>query len=244
MAAENDNGTLPALQGEDGKYTMEELEANKVIMQIEQMATEIVRDRVLTQKLAAEARAAKMQADHLAREEENELASFDRHHVYTFVGEVNAKSADLAMMVLEKWHNRDPECDITFIITSPGGDVIAGFALYDYMMWLRRHGHKLITVARGVAASMAGILLQAGEERLTDPNAQFLIHEISGELGGRLSDIGDTKTFFDRLDARGMAILAERSTLTQRQIKGKMSRKDWWLDAEEAVKYGFVDRID
>jgi len=226
------------------QYSLEHLTRARILMEIQQMDIEMMRDQILSRKLLAEAETAEMQARHLARTEKDELASFDNHHVFTFVGEVNVKTADVAIAVLEKWHYREPECDITFVIQSPGGDVIAGFALYDYMMWLRRHGHRITTVARGIAASMAGIILQAGDERFMDPNAQMLIHELSGEIGGRLSDIGDTHTMFEKLDARGTAILAERSTLTARQIKSKMSRKDWWLSSDEAVKLGFADRVD
>ena len=101
-----------------------------------------------------------------------------------------------------------------------------------------------MTRASGLVASMATIILQAGDERVADANAQLLIHELSGGAKGKISDILDDAEYSKKLNDRLMGILAERSTLSARQIYTRANRKEWWLDADEALKLGFVDRVE
>jgi ATP-dependent Clp protease protease subunit len=94
-----------------------------------------------------------------------------------------------------------------------------------------------------MAASMGGILLQAGSHRVLAPNAYMLIHEVSSLAWGGASELEDEVAFVKRLQDRILDILAERSTMTRQQIARKWKRKDWWLDAPEALRLGFVDEI-
>jgi ATP-dependent protease ClpP protease subunit len=71
----------------------------------------------------------------------------------------------------------------------------------------------------------------------------MLIHEISSIGIGKMSELEDEIKFLKRLQERCLEILADRSNLSKQQIKTRWTRKDWWLDAEETVKYGFADRI-
>lgn len=146
--------------------------------------------------------------------------------------------------MLEHYGRRDPGEPIEIVINSPGGSVMDGLSIYDTVQRLRRKGHRVVTRGTGLVASMATIMLQAGDERIADANVQILVHEVSSFTGGKVSGIQDEAKFLERLNDRLLGILAERSTLTKRQIKARSSRKEWWIDAEEALKLGFVDRVE
>ncbi len=172
------------------------------------------------------------------------LASDEKHRVYRFLGSVTAASAKEAVGKLALWSRLDPGCDISIIIDSPGGDIIAGFHLYDEIQALRGRGHKVTTKSRGMAASMGGVLLQAGDERVMGAQASMLIHEAQFGAIGSFGEIEDQVEFVKKLQDRILGILAERSTLTKRQIKTRWTRKNWWLMADEALELGFIDRIE
>lgn len=179
----------------------------------------------------------------------NQLAQLDREaslnqaQIFQFFEPVTGGTVEHAIGMLGLWSRRSPGSDITVVLNSPGGGVTAGLALYDFIGELKAKGHQVTTETRGYAASMGGVLLQAGHERVIGPNAYLMIHEVS-DLGiGKLSELKDQVEFAERLQERLLDILAERSTMTKQAIRRKWKRKDWWLDAEEAVKHGFADRI-
>lgn len=175
--------------------------------------------------------------------DKSDRAYAGRHRIYNFFGAVDDTSVRSCMYDLGLWTRRDPGEDITIVFNSPGGNVFEGLALFDYIKELQSRGTTFTTVAAGMAASMGGILLQAGDHRLMHPNAFMLIHEVSSMSWGTSSEMKDEVKLMDRLQDRTLNILAERSTLTKRQIKNKWERKDWWLDAQEALKLGFVDEV-
>jgi ATP-dependent Clp endopeptidase proteolytic subunit ClpP len=146
--------------------------------------------------------------------------------------------------MLEHWERRDPGEPITIRINSPGGSVLDGFALLDTILRLRRKGHKVTTHGIGMIASMATILMQAGDERVLDHNAWFMIHEVSAGVQGKASEMEDQMKFTMKLQERLLDILAERSTLSKTQIKKRWKKTDDWMSAEEALKLGFVDRVE
>lgn len=146
--------------------------------------------------------------------------------------------------MLEHWERRDPGEPITIRINSPGGSVLDGFALLDTILRLRRKGHKVTTHGLGMVASMATILMQAGDERVLDKNAWFMIHEVSAGTSGKASDMEDELRFVKKLQDRLLDILSERSTLSKTQIKRRWTKKDDWMSADEALALGFVDRVE
>lgn len=152
-------------------------------------------------------------------------------------------SVEQAIDSVNHWRRGEPECDITIQINSPGGYFFAGFALYDVLKEAIAEGHHVRTVAYGYAASMGGILLQAGVTRQMAPNAYLMIHEVSSGVIGKMSEIADEADLSKRLNNQALDILAARSTLTVAQLKNKTMRKDWWLSADEALKFGFIDSI-
>lgn len=213
-----------------------ELEEAKLEAEIRQLNAE-------TAKNNAEAAAAEFIAAKLEREDLYERAAADQAGHYSFIGAVTNDSVKSCMRELAVWSRREPECNITILFNSPGGSVTDGLALYDFLDELKFQGHKITTVARGMAASMGGVLLQAGQERVIGRNAHVLIHEVSSMNIGKTSEMEDELKFVLRLQERLLDILAERSSLTKTQIKTRWKRKDWWLSSEECVELGFADRI-
>lgn len=163
---------------------------------------------------------------------------------FAFVGPVCEDTVHRLIDKLEIWSETHPGGAITLTINSQGGSVIDGFALYDYLQALKARGHKLTTVGVGMCASMGGVLLQAGDERIVGPRCWLLIHEVQGITAGSFSQMEDDMKFNERLQAQALDILAERSLLTRKQIQNRWKRKDWWLDAADSLKGGFVDKIE
>ena len=147
---------------------------------------------------------------------------------------------------LEHWGRRDPGEPITININSPGGSVTHGLALFDAIQRLRRDGHFITVRGSGLVASMASVLLQAGDERVMDKRAKLLIHEGSTSLRGDMTagEMEDVQFFGKVLRDDILDIYVERSNMTRRQIETKWKRRDWLLTADEALKYGFVDRVE
>lgn len=196
-----------------------------------------------TRKAEAEADEAWINTQTARRVYHNRQAALYESKIYHFFGTVTGSSVAHCIDTITQWDRLDPEADMKIVFNSPGGSVIDGLALYDVIVGLRAKGHKIVVEAQGMAASMGGVLLQAGDERTIGANAHVLIHEVSTGAIGKFSEIEDEVAFAKKLQERLVGILAERSTLTAAQIKKRWLRKDWWLSADEAVKFGFADRI-
>ena len=210
-------------------------------------------------KLAAETREALAKAAYsellLAREqrkEADELAKDAHHHRYVFNSAVSEASVNACIVALTAWSRQDPECDIEIVFNSPGGSVVDGMALFDFIQLLRRSGHKVTTVALGMAASMAGILLQAGDVRAIGAQSWLMIHEASFGASGKTGEVEDRVEWVKRVQERILDIFADRckgagATATKRlsrtQIKNRWHRKDFWVSSDEALAFGLVDEI-
>ncbi len=123
-------------------------------------------------------------------------------------------------------------------------------ALFDCIQELRRKGHFITTRALGMAASMAGILLQAGDKRVISREAYLLIHEISAGAVGKIGEMEDDMIFLNKIQGRILDIFATRcqatkapNKLTRQRLANGWKRKDWWLDSAECLKYGLVDEV-
>lgn len=104
-------------------------------------------------------------------------------------------------------------------------------------------GHHLTTRTVGMAASMGGVLLQAGDWRVMAPESFLLVHEIAAGAVGKIGEIEDEMKLLQKMSERILAIYASRSTLTAKAIATKWKRTDWWLNATEALELGLVDEI-
>lgn len=191
----------------------------------------------------AQAEQAEVLAAGARRAEAEELARNKYHHLYPFNAEVDDQSVIRCIERLSYWSRTEPGCDIEIVFNSPGGSVTDGLALYDFIQELRRQGHNITTHTRGYAASMAGILLQAGDVRVMGKEAWVLIHEVSFSAIGKIGEVEDTTEWVKKIQKRIVAIFAERSKLTARQIERRWKRKDWWLSSDECKKLGLVDEV-
>jgi len=137
--------------------------------------------------------------------------------------------------------NEDPKKDITLYIHSPGGHVTAGLAIYDTMQYIKP---DVSTVCLGMAASMAALLLAGGTKgkRFVLPNAEVMIHQPLGGIEGQASDIRIHADHIIKTKDRLNIILAKHTGQKLDKIE-KDTDRDNFLSAEEAVKYGLVDKI-
>jgi ATP-dependent protease ClpP protease subunit len=174
--------------------------------------------------------------------------SDEHHHVYRFSEAVSEKSVAACMATLARWHRDDPEGKFEIIFNSPGGSVIAGMALFDEIKRLSLRGggsHEITTGVAGYAASMAGILLQAGDIRWMGAESYLLIHEISAGTGGKIGDLTDAVEFYKAICARVVGIFVERADgkCSKAKFEKSWTRTDWWLLSDEALRLGFVDAV-
>lgn len=172
-----------------------------------------------------------------------DMADRETRGMFHLSGSIDTHLANRLANDLDAYCHMNPGGDVEIHIHSPGGSVFSGFAIYDRLMQARAQGHHVYTIAYGYAASMAGILLQAGTTRIMSRDAYLMIHEVSTVAIGKVSELTDETKLVNRLQDRSFEKLAERSKLSAKQIRGKCSRKDWWLDAEEALANGFIDEI-
>ncbi|HEY9778396.1 MAG TPA: Clp protease ClpP [Planktothrix sp.] len=171
-------------------------------------------------------------------------ASDLEHGEYMFHDGVDWETVRVGIQKLNELSRRHPGKPLTVVINSPGGSVIAGLALYDHIRDLSKRGHKMTVKVRGYAASMGGILLQAGDHRVVGPEALVLIHEVSSGAIGKVSEMQDRVNFSKLLWDKLAVILSKRSKMSAQEIKEKAFKFDWWLTAEEAIELGFADEID
>jgi len=142
------------------------------------------------------------------------------------------------MLYLE---TQDPEKDIYLYINSPGGQVTAGLAIYDTMQYIKP---PVVTVGLGMAASMAAVLLASGHpgKRLILPHSRVMIHQPWGGVQGQATDIEIEAREVSRLKKMLNEILARHTGQPLKKIERDTDR-NFYMSAEEALKYGIVDRI-
>lgn len=205
-------------------------------------------------KFEAEARTAELARDKAEREERERRAQDANNYVYNFNSEVSETSVKNCMNVLSQWSRLEPGCDMTIRLNSPGGSVIDGMALYDHLVWLRGQGHDITIEVRGMAASMAGILLQAATHRVVGKEAWVLIHRASFGAIGKSFEVEDRVEWIKRIEARIIDIFVKRADeaaavgtasapLTKAKIQKNWDRKDWWLTSDECIRLGVADAV-
>ena len=224
-----------------------EAEARKLAAETEKAASEAL-------VAGALAETARINADKAAEIEAERKADNWFQRIYVFDSPVGDNSVSKVIERLDVWRRLDPGCTVTIRFCSPGGDVISGMYLYDYLLGLRSAGHRVTTEAYGYAASMAGILLQAGDVRRIGRKSYILIHEISFGAYGKIGVVEDEVAFVKKIGDRVLDIFAagakkakEAGTaskaLSRDQFKKRWTRKDWWLSSDEALKFGVVDEV-
>lgn len=208
-----------------------------------QAATDRLRAELELEQSRLAVAKARLELADLKRTHDEATAAATHARVYFLSRGITKKSVTDTIDTLGLWSRRDPEAEMRLVINTPGGEVVHGLALYDFLEELKALGHRLTTVAIGWAASFGAILLQAGDQRLIGRNASVLLHELSVGVWGTLTSIEDRIEFDRSLQQRLLTILASRSTLSVEEIAARWSRKDWWLTAEEVVALGLADAI-
>ena len=135
----------------------------------------------------------------------------------------------------------DPDKDINLYINSPGGSVSAGLAIYDTMQYIKC---EVSTICIGLAASMGAFLLAAGAKgkRKALPNAEIMIHQVSGGAHGQATDINIQAEQILKLKKRLNEILSERTGQSVARVTQDTER-DNYMSAEEARAYGLIDEV-
>lgn len=203
------------------------------------------------QTLLAESEAHRQQArnfelknEGLERELKQLNALSENFNEYMFYNPVVEQTTLRAMVEMGMWSRQRPNEPMTVTFNSPGGYVTDGFTLFDFLRDLASKGHPITTKCMGIAASMGAILMQAGDERVMTPNAFLMIHEVSGGGEGKVSELEEITAVTKQFQKRGLKILAERSTMTEAAIAKRWRKRDWYMSADEALKAGFIDRIE
>ena len=159
-----------------------------------------------------------------------------------FLGEeVNEHTANVVVAQLLHLANEDPTKDIQLYINSPGGSVYDGLAIYDTMQYIKP---DVQTIGIGLQASMGAFLLSSGAKgkRFVLPNSRVMIHQPSSGTQGKVTDQEITLREALALKQKLAEMLAKNTGQKLAKVKADMER-DFWMSAEEAVKYGVADAV-
>jgi ATP-dependent Clp protease protease subunit len=158
--------------------------------------------------------------------------------LWGIVDDRSAKDITARLMFLDAV---DPGKEIKFYINSPGGVVTSGMVIYDTMQMIKS---PVSTICMGMAASMGSILLSGGEKgkRFIFPHGEVMIHQPSGGGQGTSADLEIMAEQIKKIKELGARILADNCGQTFEKVMKDFDR-DYWMGAEESVKYGIVDGI-
>lgn len=226
------------------------VETNKAILEYRSKVEEEIEDRV-DRELDREQQRLKIERERIETERvrafHNRDYDYFRHGqgIFTLYDDVSEYSVKQVMADVLVWHNSaQPGEPLQLNINSYGGSVTDGFALYDTLRHIAEEGgRKIKTVSLGITASMGGILLQAGDERVMTPSSVMLIHEISYGTRGNVSSHQDMQEFANIISNRIADVFVPRSNMNREDFLKAFSRRDWWLSPQECIEYGFIDRI-
>ncbi|MGB0090585.1 MAG: ATP-dependent Clp endopeptidase proteolytic subunit ClpP [Planifilum fulgidum] len=154
---------------------------------------------------------------------------------------INDQVANLVVAQLLFLAAEDPNKDIYLYINSPGGSISAGMAIYDTMQHVKP---DVQTICVGLAASMGAFLLSAGAKgkRFALPNSEVMIHQPLGGAEGQATDIEIRAKRILRLRDRLNRLLSEHTGQPLEKIE-KDTDRDYFMTAEEAKKYGIIDKV-
>lgn len=159
-----------------------------------------------------------------------------------FLGtQIDDYSASVVQAQLLYLDSAEPGKDISIYINSPGGTVYAGYGIYDTMQFI---SSDVVTICTGMAASMAAVLLVAGTKgkRSALCHSRVMIHQPLGGAQGQASDIEITAREILKIKKEIYTIIAEHSGQSYEQVL-KDGDRDFWMNTEEALAYGMIDRI-
>jgi ATP-dependent Clp protease protease subunit len=137
--------------------------------------------------------------------------------------------------------SQNKEKDIKLYINSPGGSVTAGMAVYDTMQYIKP---DVVTICIGMAGSMGAVLLSAGArgKRFALPNSEVMLHQVMGGAEGQASDVKIRAEHILKIKDKLNKILAKHTKQPLAKIE-KDTDRDFFMSADEALKYGVIDKI-
>ena len=156
-------------------------------------------------------------------------------------GPISDATANTVIAQLLFLQHEDPKKDIYLYVNSPGGSVTATLAMYDTIKHIKP---DVSTICVGVAASGAAVILAAGTKgkRFALPNAEVMIHQVMGGAEGQATEIEITARHMIKIKDRLNKILSDATGQTIKKIEADSDR-DFYMDAEEAKKYGMIDAV-
>ncbi|MFA6531890.1 MAG: ATP-dependent Clp endopeptidase proteolytic subunit ClpP [Patescibacteria group bacterium] len=156
-------------------------------------------------------------------------------------GAIDDAVANVVIAQLLFLEAEDPDKDIQMYINSPGGEVYSGMAIFDTMQYIKP---QVSTICVGLAASMASFLLAAGAEnkRFSLPNSRILIHQPMGGVQGQAADIKIQAEEILKIREEMNKILAKTTGQPLEKIE-KDTDRDFYMNPEEAKKYGLIDKV-
>ena len=155
---------------------------------------------------------------------------------------IDSEEADKIIDQLLKLDTMKSNKDITLYINSPGGSVSDGMAIYDTMQMIKS---DIKTICVGRCSSMAAVLLSGGTKgkRFITPNSEIMIHEVSSFNMGKIGELKINYEHYNTMNERIIKLLADNTGKTIKQIRKDIQLKDRWFNAEEALRYGLIDKI-
>lgn len=164
-----------------------------------------------------------------------------KENVIFLGGPIDDDTANIIIAQLLFLQSEDPKKDISLYINSPGGSVSSAMAILDTMNHIK---NDVATYCVGMAASGAAVLLSAGKKgkRHALPNAEIMIHQPMGGAQGQATDIEITAKQILKIREKLNRILSENTGKPLEQVQKDVDR-DYYMDAEEAKKYGVIDRV-
>jgi ATP-dependent protease ClpP protease subunit len=230
--------------------TPEEVEAWVAKTTAEARLIQLQGDRAIAEARISEhmATGATIAADREMRKHVEECASDESHRLLRYHGALEPRTVLYVTAKVDEWRRIDALSPETFNrpyslhLTSPGGSIVDGLALYDYLKKVDKE-HPLTTVAIGTCASMATVVLQAGSTRVSYASTSWLIHRASWGAYGREDAIEDVQDHVKLVQERIFEILGNRADISIKALKAKSSRKDWWFLGAEALTMGLVDEL-
>ena len=156
-------------------------------------------------------------------------------------GEINKELADSIVRQLLILDSEDEKSPIYMYIDSPGGDVDAGFAIFDMIRFIKA---PVYLIGMGLIASAATLVLLAVDKefRIGLPNSRYLIHQPLGGMRGVATDIEIYAKDMEKIRAKLNSLIAKQTGTSLEQVT-KDTERDFWLDSDEAVKYGLISKI-
>ena len=156
-------------------------------------------------------------------------------------GEINKELADSIVRQLLILDSEDEKSPIYMYIDSPGGDVDAGFAIFDMIRFINA---PVYLIGMGLIASAATLVLLAVDKefRIGLPNSRYLIHQPLGGMRGVATDIEIYAKDMEKIRAKLNKLISEQTGTSLEQVT-KDTERDFWLDSDEAVKYGLISKI-